>query len=191
MQPAAHGSLSTAKTEAPSRVSSVSSTDWLLIAPWPPSSCAGSKLASTSSLAYARIRDAVGTQLCVQRTNKSQEADVQRSDPIPQLNDVQAPLASLDLADRCLTLAQQDSKVSLPQPLTLAQAPEHVQEDGVVSAVESLTHENLSGDTLRDGQQYSEREFISRRRARRSAPLVGRRFGRLWHGSIHQLQCMN
>lgn len=103
----------------------------------------------------------MGAKLCVQRTNKSQEADVQRSDPIPQLNDVQAPLASLDLANRCLTLAEQDGKVGLPQPLPLAQAPEHVQEDGVVSAVESLTHENLSGDTLRDGQQYSEREFIS------------------------------
>lgn len=163
----------------------------LLIAPGAPSRCAGSKLASTRSLAHAGIGDPVGAQLCVQRSNKSQEADVQRSYPVSQLNDVEAPLASLDLADRCLTLAQQDGKVGLPQPLPLAQAPEHVQEDGVVSAVESLAHENLSGDTLRDRPEYSEREFISQRRARRSAPLVGKCFGRLRHGSVHPLHCMN
>lgn len=106
------------------------------------------------------LGDGLNAQLGFQRTQESHEVHVKRREPVPQLNDVQAPLPPFDLANSPLPSAQPQSQISLSKALGLALTSKQVEEDFVVAAVQSLGHGNLSACTLDQSGPYSESECM-------------------------------
>ena len=102
----------------------------------------------------------------VQLAHEVRKIDLQRMQPRPQLDHVQAALPTLDLADGGLTPAKPDGQIRLTQALRFPAAPEHAQEDVVVTGVDRLDHGDLSRATLDRMPPYSESESMARRSAR-------------------------
>jgi hypothetical protein len=85
-------------------------------------------------------------QTLVEFHHEGAEVDFQGLKPGMELNDIEAPNASLGPADNGLATAQADRQVQLAQTLRLAAVPQHRQED-LVLGVQRLEHDCLSPAT--------------------------------------------